>query len=517
MNMRKSVLVASLCAFAPLPSWAQSGDFAADHTALREALRPYQVSLTEALAAARSNAFELDEADTQLRQAEAQRDAVDGLFDPSLYGKTLWRQDRSETESAFAGRRRDAFQFELGTRKIFPTATAIEAKLVHDRSFVDYPPPVSGSFDVSTFQTANPAYTTELQVSLRQPLWRNWLGREFDLQRELASAGILPAKIQTDLARQLAQARTEQAYWDLAELEARQALIKELIAKSRRFADLMKERVRYGRADHVDVADADANVVRQEGALVDLVFTAQYVRRLLRFSMNPRQGLPEQIDGPAKVILADDALYHQPLPLPVSGAEEAYAYAISHRVDLRLLDAQREPLVAQLDLIQEQNRPDLGLFATLGTNGLETTFGKSLIDPINDGRHLTYTIGLDANIVFRQRQRKAQEQEIAAKLAALDVQRQKILSDIRQQIEYAWAAFAAARQKEAHAHRAIETLRAKREAEYRKFLQARSEEIVVLSYDMEVLSATGDLIAAAKLARDGEVRLRTALHGYPTE
>ncbi|MCL4748472.1 MAG: TolC family protein, partial [Burkholderiaceae bacterium] len=180
----------------------------------------------------------------------------------------------------------------------------LQATLSHQREYTEYPPPapqapavpgmpVIPTFDASSFQSFNPGYTTKLELTARQPLWRNFLGRELSLQQELAAAGLIAPAYRAKLQLQGVQAETEQLAWGLAAIEARITLMNDLIRLSRRFTELMEGRRTLGRGDDLDVAAAESNLVAREGALLQLELAREDLRRRLAVRTGrPIEALP---------------------------------------------------------------------------------------------------------------------------------------------------------------------------------------------------------------------------------
>lgn len=497
------------------------------------------LDLVEALRMARERAVELVEPQARLEGARAETRAVHGLYDPTLFGQTQWGQDKTEQTSIFAGDRRDQAFAEVGVRKLLPSGTALQTRLVHQRDYILFPepqiptpPPAGGDagggetpaasaegagsqggaaaaaaavvpFDPAKFQSFNPAYQTRLEVLVRQPLWRNRMGREFRLQEDLAASGEIEPAYARRLAEQGVQAETEQLYWTLAGLGARLDLARQLLEKSRRFASLMEDRRAIGRADRVDVVAAEAAVVAQEGMVLDLEVAAQDVRRRLvvRLALTENESLA----------VTPAALETAPFPPPASAPAEAAARALSGRLDLALIEASRQPLLLQQRLADEQTRPSLNVFGSGTTNGLEKGLGSSLTDVTHPG----YAVGLELEVGLSHTAPRARREAAAAQLAALSARAREIERDARREIELAFQALDGARKKLEQANRHVRTLTEKRDAERAKFLQARSEEVAVLRYDMEIVGARMARVATLQEARQAEARLRLALHAYP--
>lgn len=474
--------------------------------------------LDELLAAARRNAVELQEADALQREAEAQAAEFLGIYDPTLFGNARFVWDESPQTMAFAGDRRDQLLGEVGARKLFPTATFLQASLRHERAYTAYPPPpppqpspipglpAQPVLDVSAFQSYNPAYTTRLELTARQALWRNFLGREFELQQELARAGLIRPGYERQLRLQVVQAETEQLWWALAAVEAQHALLTRILDLSDEFARQMGRRAQLGRAEDVDVAAAESAHVQREGALLQL----DLARRELRRRLAIRTGLDEARIGFAALAAAGEG----DMPGDATGAVEQ---ALQGRADLALIEASREPLRLQARLAREQQRPELGLLGSLGSTGLKGSAGRSVGDSVNGLDQLTWVVGIEVEVPLGNRGPKAREQAAGARLAALDAQAAVIRRDVQREVELALQLRDGARERLAQVERQREALQRKRDLTAQRFRQARTDGIAVVGYEIEVLNVDMERIAAMQSLREAEARLRMALHAYPRE
>ncbi|MBI2058588.1 MAG: TolC family protein [Nitrospirae bacterium] len=507
----------------------------------------FALDLEEALREARKNAVEIEEPQAELERAKADVRGVRAMYDWTLFGNSRWAQDRSEQASAFAGDRRDQAVGEFGARRLLPSATFFQASVKHQRDFTKFPaisavagadipgggggatdsalptdaaaagngagsvssqaPPI---LDPSKFQTFNPAYGTRADFIIKQPLWRNWLGRELRLQEEVAGIGTVQPEYDRRIRLIAVQAETEQLFWALAGLEAHIGLTQTLLDKSRRFADLMRKRTALGRSDEVDVATADAAVIAMEGNLLNLETAADDVRHRLAIRLGSSMDF-------ADIRTPSESLTRTPLASPAGSSKEAKDSALKTRQDLALIAAMRRSLGSHTALANEQQKPGVSLIGSMATSGLEGDAAPSLGDSVDDPRHLTYFVGLEFEMNLDRTGPRSKRESVSAQIAALSARARTIERDANREIELAFQALDSAARKKELAERHIRILEEKVRAEREKFQQARSEEVVVLRYEMEVLGAEADRITALREAREAEARLRLALHAYPTE
>src|SRR5690606_22774200 len=104
-------------------------------------------------------------------------------------------------------------------------------------------------------------------------------------------------------------------------------------------------------------------------------------------------------------------------------------------------------LRTQQDLAREQGRPEVAVFGSLASSGLEGSFGRSVPDAVDDGDHLTWVVGVEAQINLERTAPRAQDEAAVARMAALDAQRDVILRDVGREIELAFQALDGARRR----------------------------------------------------------------------
>jgi hypothetical protein len=129
--------------------------------------------------------------------------------------------------------------------------------------------------------------------------------------------------------------------------------------------------------------------------------------------------------------------------------------------------------------------------------------------------HLRFLVGLQADIPVQHTANAAEQRSLAAEKAIQDARAAQIAANLRRDIELAFSGMASAAALVEQAERTRFVLQAKRDAEQSKLALARTDEVAVLRYDLELLAADGDRIAALKSARDAEAALRLILHAYP--
>jgi outer membrane protein TolC len=488
----KTPIIAGLAALAALPGTARA------------------VALEDALKQARSTAPDLIESDLDAEKAEADVAAIDAAFDPMLFGSTQIARDTTEAQNSFSGDERKNTAAQVGVRKLYGSGTWTQLSYGYDRTQIEYPaaaPAAPGVPVIATGQKYNPGITNKLELQVNQPLLRNLGGREIELQKEAAGVGARAARNVRKIKEQAVQMETEQLWLATVRLKQQITLSNELITKSRKFRKLMDQRMAIGRADQVDVATAEANLVSQEGRQLALEIALEETRTRLaeKIGMNEKD-----------LKINQGTLSRTLINLPVPNQEAAVQFAKKNRYDLKNLTDMRTSLTSQNALIHEKSRPKLDAFVSASRAGLDEKMSDSTAK-LYEKNNSQMALGLKFEMSLGGTDTRYNLASNTAQLKKLDAQERTIMSEVEKSIKLAWLTMRSARRQTEQAERQVSSLKKQEAAERRKFLQARTDEIGALRFEIEALSAQAALIDADYNARSAEASVRFAIHAYPSE
>ncbi|MHC4397014.1 MAG: TolC family protein [Planctomycetota bacterium] len=439
------------------------------------------------------------------------------LISPSIAAQRV-----SEEEARFEA----AFFSNLAYSKInTPVSTTLEGSKV-DMSSVDLgvrmPLRTGGTvtFDIADrriktnniFSTLNPAYSSDLSVSISQPLLRNSGNRTNTYAIRI-----------TEYERQITEARTklevirvisiaDRVYWRLyaarRELQVRKKeydLAKAQLEQARRFVDS-------GERPLVEVIRAEAGVAeRLERIIVAENSVRDRERELKRILNKSQLGM----QTPTILIPATE-----PEPAHYELAQQrVVAAAIDNRMEMLELELQIAQDISTIDFRRNQVLPLVALDYTYNINGLGATRNDSF-DLLFDTRFEDHRLGLNLVVplgnaaaksrlrqAFYQRRQRLVSQQNRKALIELEV-----LNAI-DQLEANWQRILATRQNSILAGRLFEAERRQFELGLRtstdvldaqtKFADAQSAEILALTEyqiaQVDLAFATGTLLGAAKV------------------
>lgn len=364
----------------------------------------------------------------------------------------------------------------------------------------------------SIFSIFNPAYSSDMSVSLSQPLLRGAGKRANTYSIRIAQFGkqITDARTKLEVVRVIAA--VDQVYWRLyaarRELDVRKKqydLAKALYEQARRFVDA-------GDKPQVEVIRTESGVAQQLEAIILAENIVRDRQRDLKRTLNKR-GLG--MKTPTVVIPATE-------PDPVRyelERERLVATAIENRMDLLELELLIAQDVASIDYMQSQSLPLVTMDYTYNINGLGPTESDSY-DLLFDKRFEDHRLGFQlfvplGNEAGKSRLRQALYQR-RQRLASRDSRQALIELDVLNaidQVEANWQRILASRQNSILSGRLFGAEQRQYELGLQtstdvlqaqtNFADAQSAEILALAeYQIALVDlarATGTLLGAAKV------------------
>ncbi len=358
----------------------------------------------------------------------------------------------------------------------------------------------------------NPDYSTDVGLSLRQPLLKDAWSRVnlAPLARAQASADQSIFKLRSDVLDVIAD--TEIAYWNLAYAKAARALTASSIKLAENLLEENRERERLGLVTPLEVLQAETELVNQQDGIIEADRAIEDAKDALR-----------------RVIGSDSFLDPLPddirvLPLPDSMEKLRPMDAVVRDTILSDADAMAQEKVIEVErinqlLAQDETRPDLDLTAGVDYRGRDDNGSDAYRGALN-GDGYAWNVGLELRVPWGFRDARAR-----ARQAGRGVERATVeLYDLKQQkalaARMAWRAAKAGAERIEVARKALDLNQESFEQErarygsgvvaYRQVLEAQRDFDQARSNYLSALIDT--LRAKVRLSRvDGTILAR---HGF---
>ncbi len=337
----------------------------------------------------------------------------EGEFDPNIELKATNSYKKSPSASLLMGTEDRTTSGSLGLGGKVNTGTLYELKWTNERARSN-----------SGYLITNPYYTSELVLSLTQPLLKGFGKDNQEANLNISKNSFEIAKLNLDDKTIQIISDTSNAYWDL--VFARHDLeVAELSLKlAQNLLDEIKAKIAAGALAPVEIYKAEAEVSMREETLLKSKKLLLDSTDRLRVVMNLKDWLVELIPiGKIPEIL--DA---QPV-------EYALDAAFKNRNDYKqaLIDQKNKETLRKY--FDNQQYPDLNIIGSVGLNGLNGNYNNAL-DKMSSGDYYSWQFGLSLKIPLGNRSAKGNfikakyEEEKTA--IAVKILEQKITAGVRE-------------------------------------------------------------------------------------
>jgi outer membrane protein len=348
--------------------------------------------------------------------------------------------------------------------------------------------PMRRSETNNSFSTLNPAYTSDLQFSLSQPLLRGAGRRSTTHALRVAAIGrsVSETRTKATLINQLTAA--ERSYWLLYAAREELALRQEEFEVAREVLDQADRLYTAGSVAEIELIRAESGVADRLDSILRAEQAVLVQQRSLKRVMNI-DGLDVDSDTVIMPISPPDPVLYE------IDASQLAELAIASRMDLLELELQLLADSSQIDFDRNQTLPTLNLDASYTVNGLGDSLNNS-IDSTIDNDFEDWSLGFTGEIPIgnqaaesRLRQSVLTRlQRIANKASREQTIRQEVF-DAADRLRADWQRILAARQAVILNTRTLS-------AERRQFELGSSTSTDVLDAASRLVSARSDEIRA---------------------
>lgn len=304
---------------------------------------------------------------------------LDGLLSSTLAHAV----DKRQQSSQFAAQVDSAQDLSVSYQKNFQSGTSLSTSLSTQRSDLSF----------STPTAAVPGkYTSEVQFTVRQSLWKNAFGKA-------VKADLLSAKHKKELIKHQYQLALAQWFLQLEQIYHQAWLAQKSVANAsdrvktqKRLLKVIKLLKRRGTAEEADVLNVEQNLLRlQQGERASREALRSVWQQLVIVLKLPEEFL--QVN-PMKVRIAPSQFRSELASLCQPSSLERMNGESSPRIAL----LNKAVKSAELDLQGSQSRfdPDLYVAASLGSNGIDDSIGTTIGDAVGFGNpNYSVAVGID--------------------------------------------------------------------------------------------------------------------------
>jgi outer membrane protein len=319
------------------------------------------LSLNETIRLALANNNDIEISRDDVRYAETQLRSLEGVYDP-LFSITPQLDKRvtpvqNITVGAPSGKlSTSVFSWNPALTKSFSRGGG-----TYELSFSN-----SRNTTSSTVSTLNPYYSSNLALTITQPLWRN---RSIDFnRRQIRVQKKRVEQSDADFRRMTIDviARVQSAYWDLVFALRDQQVQLDNVNLSRENLRQIEAQISAGAKAPLDRSEVLTELSNRESALLSATQTVSIAENSLKQLILKD---PSAVQWSAQVTPTDNPVVDtNPVNL-----EDAVAEAHKNRPELQRLRLQRDINNIDLQYFRNQTKPQIDLVSTLATTGLAGT------------------------------------------------------------------------------------------------------------------------------------------------
>ncbi|MDP2167484.1 MAG: TolC family protein [Thermodesulfovibrionales bacterium] len=349
--------------------------------------------------------------------AEAEALSRKGEFEPALKFGLNQAYSREQAVSLIASPEARSAGYDISLGGKVKTGAAYELKWAGGR--------VKSS--ANPFLTVNPYYSSDLTLSLTQPLLKGFGKSVQESSLNVARNNVSISRLNAEAKAEDIVAKTAGAYWNLYYARSRYEVAGLSVELAQNLQKEVMARIEAGALAPVEIYKADAELAQRQEALIrdrKAVFDAEDA---LKEAMNLE-------DWDSEIVVM------QTPPEPgaeteTEGFEKAVNEAVQSRSDYMAALAEHKGKAIMSRFYKNQRLPELDLIASSGLNGISSSQGDA-IDETGSGRYYSWTVGVSVSIPLGNKGAKgsylkAKREEERAELNVMAL-RQRIAFEVRE-------------------------------------------------------------------------------------
>jgi outer membrane protein TolC len=357
------------------------------------------LTLEEYLMQVRGSNQTLKSANATIEATKQRENSSDLITTAQVFGQLAHAIDEKPPSSPLAGDKMESLSYSLGVQKIW--SFGLQSQLSYNLNKIDvdredFPAllapgvinPLVALNDDSTKQWSE----ARTQLDLVQPLWKNWLGREYDLLREGTQAQLAAQRQGEQYKVKALLAQAEFIYWQLALATDAVRTQEGALVRFQKIRDWVQKRVNMSLTDRADLLQAEAGLKAR--------------RFELELSTRDRAALQRTFNSLRAI--QGDRLEAEIMPISsrILG-DMTMAAASMKRLDIEVARSLEKAAESELQNWREKFKPDVSIFGSYASNSRSEAFGKAAVEALATDKPtmiigLKFSTPLDRDLIDRE-------------------------------------------------------------------------------------------------------------------
>lgn len=387
------------------------------------------------------------------------------VYDTEITGEYEYDENRLARATTFLGERETAVFQEINLEKELPTGTILSLGTSHEREYTD-----------SVFATLNPYHESTAEISITQPLLKDFLGIQ---NRNTIKVTALDAEnVAYTSVEKIEQmiALSVKAYWRLVLAYHEVGIRDQILSSAEKLYEVTKKNFELGTVEDAEVYAVGANLKEGEKDLILVKNKLNTCMNDLRLKLN----LPKDID-----IIPKDK------PSIIEGEfdfNRSLRYALANRRDYKM--AKNEVKAKNLTLAMKRDSlwPQIDLVGTFKKNGIDKKFSKSVRE-ISSEDNPEYIIGIEFSFPLENREARAEFKQAQLEKTKMLVNLKRTECAVFIQVNDAVNYCIASKEAAEYQHQAMKLQESKYRAEEDRFRKGRSNIDRLIRYQQDYLNS----------------------------
>ena len=334
----------------------------------------------------------------------------EAIFDTILNGEIGYTDDQRKTSSSLSGTKSLTNNYNIGLDKKLRSGTDVEIDFTNKREWTD-----------STYVPTNPYHESQVEISLTQPIAKNFFGLIDRGNIEIVKHEIKNSELASYIKIEDAIILAEKAYWELVLAQEEFKIKKEILKKAVRLFNQYRKKLKIGIVETGDVLASEANMHSRESDLLMASNALKTAEELLRVRLNIKNEIS---------LSPTDTLVGAELSATLIGS---LRLAFKNRRDYT--SAKNDIAAKKIKLKMKSNSrfPQIDLKTTFAQNGLDSGYARAIEDVYEDSNP-KYYIGIEFSYPLQNNEAKSEYESAKLEKAKAIVSLQKterlIISDI---------------------------------------------------------------------------------------
>ena len=428
-------------------------------------VRTLPISVNEVRLIASQNNLDIKLAQLDARIKGTELSYKEAVFDTILSGEIGYTDDQRKSASSLSGTKSITNNYDIGVGKKLKSGTDVDIDFTNKREWTD-----------STFVSTNPYHESQIEITLTQPIAKNFFGLIDRGNIKIVKQEIKNAELDSYIKVEDAIILAEKAYWDLVLAQEEFKIKKEMLKKAITLFNQHRSKLKMGLVETGDVLAVEANMHIRESEILIASNNLESAQELLRIRLNLKNDI--------KLLPMD--------PLTITDLDTDFVSSLKTAFDYRrdYLSGKNDVEKQNIELKMKSNGrfPEIDLKATFAANGIDSRHSRALEDIYEDSNP-KYYVGIEFKYPIENNEANSLYEKATLKKTKAIVNLQKIEREIISDIDENFRNMSVNKINITKMVRVENLQRGKLFQEEKRFKYGRSDSDTLIRYQEDLLNA----------------------------